>query len=179
MRSWSPATVMVAGLAVVGGCATGTDTVVDPRITVSAARPASADEDIFNAAVMSALAPGMIVTVRVTPAGIELQHAYMMLVPKTPRAPKGPGDQIIVTAFNKGTQVSQTAATDPVAVFLEGKSVARNEDRTVSLAITTPSLVDTLEIRVTSIRASQKFDVAPIMSAYCVATPAQPACRGS
>jgi hypothetical protein len=172
-------TALVASLALLGGCATGTDAVVEPKTTISDPRPVAAAEDIFNQAVMAALTPGMIITVRISPSGIELQQVHMMLVPKNPRRADGQGDRIIVTSLGNGSPVSKVAATDPVVLFLEEKGQARQEDRTVSLAVPTPTLVDTLEVTVTASGESRKFDVSPVIRDYCARAEGSPTCRAA
>ncbi len=174
---WIINAVLITNIALLGGCSKGTDANVQPRITVSEPRPVAAGEDIFNVAVLSALSPGMIVTVRISAGGIELQKPYMMLVPKTPRTAGAPGGRITVTAFGNGSRVSQATATDPVVMFLENKGQTRNGDRTVSLAVPAPALIDTLEVAVTSKGESKKFNVSPIMKEYCAKAPESPSCH--
>jgi hypothetical protein len=172
-------TALVASLALSGGCATGTDAVVEPKITISDPEPVAAAEDPFNQAVLAVLTPGMIVRVRISPGGIELQQVHMMEVPKNPRRDDGQGDRIIVTSLGKGSPVSKVAATDPVVLFLEEKGQARQEDRTVSLAVPTPTLVDTLEVRVTASGETRKFDVSPVIRDYCLRAKDSPTCRAA
>jgi hypothetical protein len=170
-------TALVASLALLGGCATGTDAVVEPKITVSEPRRVPAAEDPFNQAMMAALTPGLIVTVRISPSGIELQQVEMMLVPKKPRRGDEKGDRIIATSLRNGSPVSSVAATDPVVLFLEEKGQARQEDRTVSLAVPTPTRIDTLVVTVTASGESRRFDVSPVIRDYCARAKGSPTCR--
>jgi hypothetical protein len=178
-------TVVALGVALLGGCVTGTDAVVEPTIAVTQPEPIAASEDPFNVAALSGLGPGMIVEIRVSPAGIELQQAFMMLTPRTVRSADVPGDRIVATLSGGGTQVSQTATADSAVVIVESfdergvvkGEIVRQDDRTVSLALPTPRRVDTLEVTVTSTGVTERFDVSDVMDGYCATARSEPSCE--
>ena len=160
-----------------GGWATGRDIVVEPRITVSEPRPVAATEDTFDVSMDTTLTPGLVVTIRVSPGGIELQRTRMMLVPKNPRGGYSEGDRIVIRSLAQGSLVSEVIARDAVVMFAEGMGQARREDRTLSVAIPTPTLVDTLEITVTASGKSKTFDVSQTFQEYCARAQDNPTCR--
>jgi hypothetical protein len=161
----------------------GRDVVVEPQITVSEERPVADAEDIFNVSMRAALTPGLVVTVRVAPTGLELQSARMMLVPKSPRRDPTTGDRIIIRSLGNGSIVSEVIAHDPAVAFVEGPGgAARQEDRTVSVALPMPTLVDTLEVGVAAsidatTRESRIFDVSRIVNEYCAQAEDTATCR--
>lgn len=187
-RLFAP-TALCAGVALLAGCITASDTasdaVVEPVITVSEPERVAAADDPFNAAALSTLAPGMIVALRVAPAGIELEQAYMMLTPKVARRADGPGDRIVATLSGGGAEVSQTAVGDPAVLIeeqfgeqgVESGQIIRQEERSVALALPTPSLVDTLDVTVTATGQTARFDVSAVMEAYCASAAREPSCQ--
>jgi hypothetical protein len=177
--------VLVATLPLCDGVAPqGRDVVVAPQITVSEPRPVADAEDIFNVSMRAALTPGLVVTVRVAPTGIELQGARMMLVPKSPRKDPTTGDRIIIRALGNESIVSEVIVHDPAVALVEGPGgAARREDRTVSVALPMPTLVDTLEVGAlaastdVTARESKIFDVSRIVNEYCAQAEDTAACR--
>jgi hypothetical protein len=161
----------------------GSDTVVGPRITVSERRPVAATEDVLNMYMNASLTPGLVATIRVAPGGIELQRARTMLVPKNPRREDTRGDRVIVRSLGQGALVSEVVVLDPAVVFLEGKTPARQEERILSVAIPTPTLVDTLEVTLsasgtaTAGGESKTFDVSHLVNEYCVRAEDTPTCH--
>jgi hypothetical protein len=169
-------------------CATGVDAVVEPTISVSEPQRVAASEDLFNVAALADLTPGMIAMIRVSPSGIELERAFMMLTPRTPRSAEGTGERIVASLFAGGALVSQTAAADPALLVVESfdergvvadGEIVRREDRTVSLALPTPRLVDTLQVTVTSTGETETFDVSEVMASYCASAKGEPSCERS
>jgi hypothetical protein len=160
----------------------GSDVVVEPRITVSEPRPVAATEDVLNKYMNASLTPGLVATIRVTPGGIELQKAQMMLVPKRPRTDDTQGDRVIIRSLGDGSVISEVAVADAAVTSTEGEVRARQEDRTLSVALPMPALVDTLEVSVVAgvdapVRESKTFDVSRLVDDYCARAQASAACR--
>ena len=175
--------VLAASLPLWAGGPQGRDVAVEPQITVSEERPVADTEDIFNVSMHAALTPGLVVTVRVAPTGIELQSARMMLVPKSPRRDPTTGDRIIIRLLGNESIVSEVIVHDPAVAFVEGPGgAARREARTVSVALPMPTRVDSLEVGVAAsidltARESKIFEVSRIVNEYCAQAEGTAACR--
>ena len=176
--------VLVAALPVCEGVVPqGRDVVGAPQITVSEPRPVADAEDIFNVSMRAALTPGLFVTVRVAPTGIELQSARMMLVPKSPRRDPTTGDRIIIRSLGNESIVSEVIVQDPAVASVGGPGgPARREVRTVSVALPMTTLVDSLEVGLAAssdltARESRIFEISRIVNEYCAQAEGTAACR--
>lgn len=170
----------VTSAALLTACARPTTAVVDPIIRVSQPQRVDAAADIFNIAAHAELTPGVIAILRLSPEGIELQQALLMLVPKHARTTANPTrDRIIVTLYGNGRQIAQAAVVDPTILFVEGPgaSVAPLNDRSIAVAIPTTTFVDTLEVAVVSTGEKRTFAVGAVMNGFCAAARDEPACR--
>jgi hypothetical protein len=171
---------LVTWAALLAACIGPTRAVVDPIISVSQPKPIAAADDIFNIAAQAELTPGVIAIIRVSPDGIELQQALLMLVPKHAHTMANSSrDRIVVTLHGNGGQIAQATVPDPTALFVEGPdgSAASLNDRSIAVAIPTPNFVDTLEVTVASTGQKKAFAVSSVMKGFCAAARDEPACR--
>jgi hypothetical protein len=144
------------------------------------ARPAPVAEgaDPLNAAMHADLAPGLVLTVRITARGLAVDDAALMLIPaRPPTRGLGPGPRVIAVGYSGGREASRTDAADPYLVIDEGRGPVWRETRTTTFALPAPVRLDIVELAVTETGQHGRFDARPVFRAYCAAAPAAPLCR--
>lgn len=139
-------------------------------------RPMAASEDPVNRMVAAATVPGLIVSLKIDGNTIALERAQPARIPK-PRDRAATGDTVTVTGISGARAVASVTAADPLMVAVEEGGVVRAEQRTIDVALPTPSAIDTIEVRLSATGATARLDVRAAYAEICRALPRDPVCE--
>lgn len=146
--------------------------------TTSEPRPVAESEDPVNRYVRRHTVDGLVVRLAIDGASIALLGAQPARVPRRNADPDLRGDTVTITAFTRDRAVGTTRVADRTMAALERVGVVRQARRTIAVALPTPGMVDSIEVRVSASGASQRFDVNPAYAEICRALPRAPVCAG-
>lgn len=148
-----------------------------PAGVPSEPRPLAAADDPVNQWVEAGTVDGLMLTVNVDGPTITLASAQPARIVRPRKASDVSGDRVTVRGLSSGAEISTLTVADPLVRVVEREGIVRAEQRTLHLALPTPSAVDEIEVHVSVSGAKARFDVRPYYAEICRVLAEHPLCR--
>jgi hypothetical protein len=158
--------------ALLAGCASKM-----PQTAVAQAGPSRAVQAVAdNRAVLSELAPGLVMRLEIDGSTVQMLDPELVLVPRAlPRT--SDGDRVVVTGWRGNERVSSVTIADQRVNVQEGVGIVIRDRRSVSVALPTPRRIDRIEVTLPGLTTPQRFPVGDIYERACAQRTDSEFCR--
>lgn len=146
------------------------------RLTAETSAPKPVDPRADNELVTAGQVTGLVVTLKIDGARVELADARVMMIPKGIER-RQVGELVNLAGLSGGQTVTQVQIPDQRLNVEENRGIVILDRRTLQAALPLPRPIDELQVRLPGAEQPVRFSVGKEIAAFCRQHPKQDLCR--